>query len=486
MRGPDGALILQTPKGPIAVPNGPDLPPGTEVEVRLAGRAPTTISLRVLASPPSAAPAPAPPAPGTTAAPPPATEIVRGAPLQAVLLAAPPADPRPPGTMLLVRIVGLVPPADAEAPDRAAKGGVMMQNFAAPDAAASEKAAPAPAAGAPRTPGEPAKTPLAPTTPGERAGRAEPGRAESPDAAPAPLLPRNAEVPAGAALLAPRRLRGAGAAPTAIAEGELVGPVVTRAAAGSVIQTPHHTIAVEGLDVPEGTLIRFLLLEPPATPAPARPARQAPWAALGEALRTLERAAPDTAARLVADLHPRDPPRLAATIRLVAAALRDQALPFPGKAVEDALQTAGHADLVPALHDEMRTLGRIAAEPGQQWQVLPLPLHDGAQLAPAFLHVERDARRDPQTGEEARRFVLDVQTRALGRLQLDGLLRPKRLDLLLRSRVPLDRVMRGEIERLFRATLDSAGWSGEIAFSTSPAFDDEPAGKYRPRVAARA
>jgi hypothetical protein len=134
----------------------------------------------------------------------------------------------------------------------------------------------------------------------------------------------------------------------------------------------------------------------------------------------------------------------------------------------------------------MRTLGRIAAEPIQQWQVLPLPLHDGAQLTPAFLYVERDARRDPQTGDEARRFVLDVQTRALGRLQLDGLLRPRRFDLLLRSRVPLDKIMRGEIEHIFRATLDSAGWTGEVAFTTTPAFTDEPAGKHRERVAALA
>src|SRR5690606_20979923 len=214
------------------------------------------------------------------------------------------------------------------------------------------------------------------------------------------------------------------AAPAApVAEGELVGPVVTRTASGAVIQTPNHTVAVENLDAPEGALIRFVLLDPPAEPASARPARREPWSALGEALRTLERASPENAARLVADLHPNDPARLAATIRLVAAALRDGGRPFPGEAVEEALQTAGRADLVPMLREEVRVLGRLAAEPQQQWQVLPLPLHDGAQLTPAYLYVERDARRDPLSGEEARRFVLDVQTRALGRLQLDGLLR---------------------------------------------------------------
>jgi hypothetical protein len=478
-RGADGALVLETPKGPIAVPNGPDLPRGAEVEVRLASRTPTLVSVRLLTSPPAGVAA-ATAAPGAVVVPPPAAEIVRGAPLPAVLLAAPPEDMRPPGTPLLVRIIALALPASVESGDREAKGGnvahvrieaVPLPGVPAGAALAPAKAAPASAGRAPAEPGEPDLVPGAP-----------PERAEGRSIAPSPLL-RELETPADATLSAPRRLR---AAATALGESELVGPVVTRTAAGAVIQTPRHTIAVEGLDVPEGSLIRFLLLEPPAALAPARPVRRAPWSALAEALRTLEKDAPETAERFVADLHPRDPPRLAATIRLVAAALRDQSMPFPGKAIEETLRAAGHADLVPALRDEMRTLGRIAAEPTQQWQVLPLPLHDGAQLTPAFLYVERDARRDPQTGDEARRFVLDVQTRVLGRLQLDGLLRPKRFDLLLRSRVPLDKIMRGEIEHLFRATLDSAGWSGDVAFSTVPAFTDEPAGKYRERVAALA
>lgn len=470
LRAPDGALVLETPKGPIALPDGPDLPPGAEVEVRLASRTSTLVSVRVLANPSAAAGA-MPIRSGTAAAPlPPAAEIVRGPPLPAVLLAAPATDARPPGTPLLVRIVALTLPAGTETADRTAKGSAVapIGPDAPPAANAETRTATPPHGGAPGD-----------------AGARLAARAESRSAVPSALL-HEVEVPADAALPALRRLRAVASAPAALAEGELVGPVVTRTAAGAVIQTPHHTIAIENLDVPEGTLIRFLLLEPLAAPVPARPARRAPWSALGEALRTIEKDAPETAERLVADLHPRDPPRLAATIRLVAAALRDQSLPFPGKSVEEALHAAGRADLVPALHDEMRMLGRIAAEPAQQWQVLPLPLHDGAQLTPAFLYVERDARRDAQTGEEARRFVLDVQTRALGRLQLDGLLRPKRFDLLLRSRAPLDKLMRGEIEQLFRATLDSAGWTGEVAFSTVPAFTDEAAGKYRERVAALA
>jgi hypothetical protein len=487
-RGADGALVLETAKGPVVIPNGPDFPPGTDVELRLASRAPPLVSVRVVASPAPAAPAAA--GTGTSAAAPaPAAEIVPGSPLPAVLLAAPASDPRPPGTALLLRIIGIVLPAEDGTSERSPKGGAIVQGAAPPAADAPGKAAAEIPAEGPGGTAEPkalaaptnaagrettASPPLAPRQPGE------PGR-------PSPLpSPRTTEVPAGVPLPAPQRVKGADPAPLAFADGELVGPVVTRAAAGAVIQTPHHTIAVEGLDLPEGSLIRFLLLEPPATPAPPRPARSAPWETLGEALRALERDAPETAARLVADLHPHDPPRLAATIRLVAAALRDQSLPFPGKAVEDSLHSAGRADLVPALHDEMRALSRIASEPSQQWHVLPLPLHDGAQLTPAFLYVERDARRNAENGEEARRFVLDVQTRALGRLQLDGLLRPKRFDLLLRSRAPLDNVMRGEIERLFRATLDSAGWRGEVAFSTAPAFNDEPAGKYHHRVAALA
>jgi hypothetical protein len=417
-----------------------------------------------------------------------------------VLLAAPPDDARAPGTSLLVRVLALALPAAAEISGRAGKGGAFAPMRGAPtpgaptpDAATGEDASPRSAVPAPPTGATDPKAEAAIPRPMHAVpampGPAEPvrdGLSRSPvqdENAPAEKAAREAARPA------PRRLGVAAMQPPLPAvpgEGELVGPVVTRTAAGVVIQTPQHTIAIEGLDVPEGALVRFLLLEPPAVAAPARASRRAPWSALGETLRTLESTAPEAAARLAADLQPHDPPRLAATIRFIAAALRDDALPFPGKAVEEAMQNAGRGDLVPVLREEMRTLGRMTAEPTQQWHVLPLPLHDGAQLTPAFLYVERDARRGQQGDEEARRFVLDVQTRALGRLQLDGLLRPRRFDLLLRSRVPLDKVMRGEIEHLFRVALDSAGWNGEIAFSTTPAFTDEPAGKYRERVAALA
>lgn len=481
-RSARGALVLETPKGQIAIPNGPDFPVGAEVEVRLAGRMPPLAALRLVAAPPS-------PAAGTLEAAPavtrPAAEIVRGAPLSAVLLAAPPDEAWPIGTPRLIRILAITIPNGSQPPDRAGRGGAVLSAAESPAGVDAGEAAPARAAL------EGGRGIGAGVPPGRRASEGAPAGKRSAEAPANPTAERSGAVqlsPKSAAVKMPLSRPDAPAATPAapLEEGELVGPVVTRTSSGAVIQTPNHTIAVENLDAPEGALIRFVLLDPPAEPASARPARREPWSALGEALRTLERTSPEKAARLVADLHPNDPARLAATIRLVAAALRDGGRPFPGEAVEEALQTAGRADLVPMLREEVRVLGRLAAEPQQQWQVLPLPLHDGAQLTPAYLYVERDARRDPLSGEEARRFVLDVQTRALGRLQLDGLLRPRRFDLLLRTRVPLDRTMRGEIETLFRATLDSAGWKGDVAFSTTPAFTDEPQGKYRERVAALA
>src|SRR5690606_12176316 len=87
--GAPGALVLETPKGQIAIPNGPDLPVGAEVEVRLAGRTPPLAALRLVAAPPSAAAGGMMPAHPVTQ---PAAEIVRGAPLSAVLLAAPPEE----------------------------------------------------------------------------------------------------------------------------------------------------------------------------------------------------------------------------------------------------------------------------------------------------------------------------------------------------------------------------------------------------------
>jgi hypothetical protein len=63
--------------------------------------------------------------------------------------------------------------------------------------------------------------------------------------------------------------------------------------------------------------------------------------------------------------------------------------------------------------------------------------------------------------------VVEVEMSRLGDLQLDGLVREKRLDLILRSRAPLPDFMRRDITQIFHETNEITGNRGNIGFQSS-------------------
>jgi len=67
-------------------------------------------------------------------------------------------------------------------------------------------------------------------------------------------------------------------------------------------------------------------------------------------------------------------------------------------------------------------------------------------------------------------FLLDVELSRLGPLQLDGLIRGKRLDLMLRSQRPLDAPMRQELNEIFQNAQQATGYAGQLFFQAGAPF----------------
>ena len=59
-------------------------------------------------------------------------------------------------------------------------------------------------------------------------------------------------------------------------------------------------------------------------------------------------------------------------------------------------------------------------------------------------------------------------------MQLDGLVRDKAFDLIVRSQRDLGQTMRKEISELFDGALGAPGLTGSLVFQTSPAFPIAP------------
>lgn len=364
-RGPEGALMLRSAYGTLALKTPQPLAPGTRVELRVAPGTPPTVSIQAAAAP-EAEEEPAPPLtvePGTT--------------VMATVVAAPPGDDAMPvGTRLLLRVA-----ATASAPGEATQSGT----------------------------------------------------------------------------------------------------IATGAAGETVIDSAIGVLTLDRrLAVPAGLQIAFTRLGMTAPePADAAPAHASGFPALDQALAVLDKAAPALAQQMRSTLAPGTAPALAGTLLFLLGALYRGA--WPGEAVDHALTAAGQDRLRQKLGADVAELGRLSTDESTgEWQVLTVPLLSGAAVEPLRLYVRRRGAA-PDTPEDGARFVLEAELSRLGAMQLDGMVRGRRLDVVLRTHTPLPPDLRAEAAGVFRSSSAAHGLAGDIVFATAATFTIAPlAGLRRP------
>ena len=86
---------------------------------------------------------------------------------------------------------------------------------------------------------------------------------------------------------------------------------------------------------------------------------------------------------------------------------------------------------------------------------------------------------DKDKKDQGTRFLVDVNFAALGAFQLDGLIRGKRFDLMIRSRSRLSRNQRQEIAAIFDNALEVGGGTGALEFRTVEVFPVSPLDELR-------
>ena len=146
---------------------------------------------------------------------------------------------------------------------------------------------------------------------------------------------------------------------------------------------------------------------------------------------------------------------------------------WPGGKAAIALDQAGRRDLRMRLDGDVGELRRLADPPSGDWQVYVLPLVDGGLVRPVRLYLRRHGSTAAPS-EQGTRFVLDVDMSRLGAVQLDGLVRQQRFDLVLRSHRPIGAEMRQAITTLFRDSTSAVGLAGDVVFTTASRFAVAP------------
>jgi hypothetical protein len=250
-----------------------------------------------------------------------------------------------------------------------------------------------------------------------------------------------------------------------------------------VLQTPLGTLTLEiRTPLQAGSRITFEL--PSGTLAPGSQGAAGPgaaslgtlahsWPALDEALKALQEIAPSgVAATTLQEAIPQPGSRLTSGLLFFLSALTGgDVTRWIGAQVSQALRGAGRDSLLSRLTQDFGQLGRLADNQSGDWRQFFIPLFDGDQLQQLRLflrHGQQERDGDgAQDDDDQTRFVVEVEMSRLGELQLDGLVREKRLDLILRSRAPLPNFMRRDITQIFHEANEITGYHGNIGFQSS-------------------
>lgn len=238
-------------------------------------------------------------------------------------------------------------------------------------------------------------------------------------------------------------------------------------------------------DASVGSQIAFEIAAPALRPAPAAPGSPAlvparglaglttEWPAFKAAISTLTAIDPALARQVVETAMPQlGNPRFVAQVLAFLATSVDDVKALLGQAAVDALQRAGHGDVLSRLQADLQDMSRLNSS-ATDWRVFYLPLLDSTELRQLRVFTRRrkagtDWRRD------SGRFVVEVEFESLGPLQLDGLVQKPRLDLILRSHAELPGALRSGISEVFARTCEAAGLNGKIFFQAQPSFPVSP------------
>jgi hypothetical protein len=130
------------------------------------------------------------------------------------------------------------------------------------------------------------------------------------------------------------------------------------------------------------------------------------------------------------------------------------------------------------LGQELTQLSQFAGQRAvSEWHCYFIPYWDDGTLRQINMFYRRarqgrDKRRDQDANGS--RFVVEIELSRLGAFQFDGLVREKRFDLVVRSRIALNKERRHDIGVLFRQALEIGRYRGDIAFQTVRDFPVAP------------
>lgn len=209
---------------------------------------------------------------------------------------------------------------------------------------------------------------------------------------------------------------------------------------------------------------------PPAWRALLPPMQALPvWPVIDEMFQTFYQATPQ-AAQILGRIMPS--PANAATfgpaaLLFIAAAKSGDLQSWLGDKKLDMLQKLGKASLVSRLSSEAAQLSQNTDAAASDWKSYPFPLLHQNEISKVMLHLRREPDENENEREnDATHFVMDVSLNRMGNVQLDALVRGNRVDLVVRTELPVSSSMQDAMRTAYATALDNTGIYGDIGFQS--------------------
>ncbi len=252
-------------------------------------------------------------------------------------------------------------------------------------------------------------------------------------------------------------------------------PIVTlQWPGGALSQNFILQFPAQNLDI--GSEIIFAPQAPAATgtggtaPRPLLPLMEATsiWPALDEMYQTLLQINPAAAQAMARMMpSPANPSHMGAAALLFVAAVRAGDIGgWMGEKRSDAIARIGKDSILSRLtQDANNARGANADIPDTEWRSYPVPMVWQNEIAKVMLHIKHEQQEENREDSgDATRFIMDLSLNRMGEVQLDGMVRGKRLDLIVRTQLPISVPMQDAMRTAYIDALANTDVYGDIAF----------------------
>ncbi len=191
------------------------------------------------------------------------------------------------------------------------------------------------------------------------------------------------------------------------------------------------------------------------------------WPMMDEMFQTFYQATPQAAQILSRIIpSPANSANFGPAVLLFAAALKSGELQaWMGDKKLEMLQKLGKDSILSRLSGEASSLSRNTDTPATDWKSLPVPMLWQNEISKVMLHVRQEPRdNEGENPEGTTRFVLDLSLTRMGDVQFDGTVNGKRLDIIVRTQIPVSVPMQEAMKVAYAKALEGSDIYGELGF----------------------